>query len=51
MLKNGWSVNDNNLVSVEDLDGKSVGDCVSLLNERVYYRWQARWDECVNGRV
>ena len=51
MLKNGWSVNDNNLVSVEDLNGKSVEECVSLLNERVYERWQARWDECVNGRV
>ena len=30
MLKNGWSMNDNNLVSVEDLNGKSVEECVSL---------------------
>ena len=30
MLKNGWSMNDNNLVSVEDLNGKSVQECVSL---------------------
>ena len=51
MLKNGWSVNGNNLVSVEDLDGKSVEECVSLLIETVYDRWQARWDECVNARV
>ena len=44
-------MNDNNLVRVKDLDGKNVEECVSLLNERVHDRWQARWDECVNGRV
>ena len=42
MLKNGWSVHDNNLVSAEELDGKSVEECVSFVNERVYDRWQAR---------
>ena len=51
MLKNSWSVHDNNLVSAEELDGKSVEECVSLVNERAYDRWQTRWNECVNGRV
>ena len=40
-----------NLLSAEALDRKSVEECVSLVNERVYDRWQARRNESVNGRV
>ena len=38
-------------MSAEELDVNTVEECVSLQNERVYDRWQARWTECMNGRV
>ena len=51
MVKNGWSVHENVLVSEGELEGSSVDESVNLVNERMYERWQARWDECVKGRV
>ena len=51
MIKNGWSLCKNELVTDEDLIGRSLEEKVCLVNERVYARWQTRWDECVHGRV
>ena len=51
MIKNGWSLFENELVTGEDLIGRSLEEKVCLVNERAYARWQTRWDECVHGRV
>ena len=51
MIKNGWSLCKNELVTEKDLIGKSLKEKVCLVNERVYARWQTRWDECLHGRV
>ena len=50
-IKNGWSLCKNELVTEEDLIGRSLEEKVCLVNERVYARWQTRWNECVHGRV
>ena len=36
MVKNGWSVHDNDLVSVDEVVGKNVDESVRLVNERMY---------------
>ena len=51
MIKNGWSLCKNELVTDEDLIGRSLEEKVCLVNERGYARWQTRWDVCVHGRV
>ena len=50
-IRNGWSLCKNELVTDKDLIGKSLKEKVCLVNERVYARWQTRWDECLHGRV
>ena len=42
---------ENDLVNVDELNGRSVEECLNLVNERAYARWQIRWNESVNGRV
>ena len=51
MIVNGWSICENELVNVDELNGRSVEECVNLVNERAYVRWQTRCNESVNGRV
>lgn len=51
MIRNGWSICGNELVTEEEVNRRSVEERVSLVNERVYDRWQTRSNECVNGRV
>ena len=51
IIKNGWSLCKNELVTDEDLIGRSLEEKVCLVNGRVYARWQTRWDVPVHGRV
>ena len=45
MIKNGWSLCKNELVTDEALIGRSLEEKVCLVNERVYAWWQTRWNE------
>ena len=51
MIVNGWSICENEFVNVDELNGRSVEECVNLVNERTYTRWQTRWNESVKGRM
>lgn len=48
---NGWSVCEEELVTPDELKERCVEECVKLVNERTYGRWQNRWNECVNGSM
>jgi len=50
-IKNSISMSDYDVVSEQEIYGKSVCECMKLVNERLYQLWQKRWDECANGRV
>ena len=50
IIVNGWSICENELVNVDELNGRSVEERVKLVDERAYAR-QTRWNESVNGRV
>lgn len=42
MIVNAWSICENELVTDEKLNGRSVEDCVNLVNKKAYARWQTR---------
>lgn len=34
-----------------DVQEKSLNECMELVNNRLYEVWQKKWDECMIGRV
>lgn len=50
-MKNSISMSENDVISNEEVRGMDVEQCVELVSDRLYERWQRRWDESVNGRV
>lgn len=40
MITSGWSICENEFVSEEELNARSVEEIVILMNERTYARWQ-----------
>jgi len=50
-LRKGVSVSEHDVVDDSDLRERGVEGCMDLVSERLYERWQSRWDECEKGRV
>lgn len=50
-IKNGIDLDASDVITNETVSGKSTNECIKMLDECLYERWQRNWDECVNGRV
>ncbi|CAK9801625.1 Retrovirus-related Pol polyprotein from type-1 retrotransposable element R1 (Fragment) [Anthophora quadrimaculata] len=50
-IRNGVELNEKDVVSNEDVCGRTWNECKRLVSERLYDKWQNRWDSSVNGRV
>jgi len=50
-IKNSINMSDYDVVNNCEIYGKSVSECMELVNERLYQQWQKRWDESMSGRV
>ncbi|CAK9796609.1 Retrovirus-related Pol polyprotein from type-1 retrotransposable element R1 (Fragment) [Anthophora quadrimaculata] len=50
-IRNGVELNEKDVVSNEDVCGRTWNECKRLVSERLYDKWQNRWNSSVNGRV
>jgi len=49
-IKNSINMSDYDVVNNCEIYGKSVSECMELVNERLYQQWQKRWDESMSER-
>lgn len=50
-IKHEMSMTEIDVVSNEDVCGKTMHECEKLLKNRLYAKWQEAWDASVKGRV
>ncbi|KAK9701483.1 Reverse transcriptase (RNA-dependent DNA polymerase) [Popillia japonica] len=51
MLKKGVRMGENDWMTTDEVEGRTLKECLEYVREQIVRKWQERWDSSENGRV